>query len=70
MRSVLNNSKETLVPLKDELEALTLYIDLEALRFTNKFDLRSQVEVDRDPALIMVPPLILQPSWRTPFGTG
>jgi len=49
------------VPLKDELEALTLYIDLEALRFTNKFDLRSQVEVDRDPALIMVPPLILQP---------
>lgn len=61
MRSVLNNSKEKLVPLKDELEALTLYIDLEALRFTNKFDLRSQVEVDRDPALIMVPPLMLQP---------
>ena len=61
MRSVLNNSKEKLVPLKDDLDALLLYIDLESLRFTNKFELVSSIELEEDPGAIMVPPLLLQP---------
>lgn len=61
MRSVLNNSKERLVPLKDDLDALLLYIDLESLRFTNKFELVSNIELEDDPGAIMVPPLLLQP---------
>jgi LytS/YehU family sensor histidine kinase len=61
MRSVLNNSKEKLVPLKDDLDALLLYIDLESLRFTNRFELVSSIELEDDPGAIMVPPLLLQP---------
>ena len=61
MRSVLNNSKEKLVPLKDDLDALLLYIDLESLRFTNRFELVSSIELEEDPGSIMVPPLLLQP---------
>ncbi|HMG68189.1 MAG TPA: histidine kinase, partial [Chitinophagaceae bacterium] len=37
IRLILQNSQETLIPLENELEALQLYLELEALRFDNKF---------------------------------
>ena len=38
MRKVLENSQHTSVPLQDELDALTLYLELEMIRFKDKFD--------------------------------
>ncbi len=38
MRLILANSRETYVPVKDELTALKYYMDIEKLRFDNKFD--------------------------------
>ncbi len=61
MRNVLQNSKERLVPLKDELETLRLYIELESLRFSNRFVYEARIELTKDPATIMVPPMLLQP---------
>jgi hypothetical protein len=61
MRGVLHNSKERLVPLKDELEALRLYVELEALRFSDGFRYEAVIQLDEDPATIMVPPMLLQP---------
>lgn len=61
MRSVLVHSKEQLVSLKDELEALRLYIELEALRFTHAFSYDAIVELDEDPSRVMIPPMLLQP---------
>ena len=40
MRKVLENSQHTSVPLRDELDALNLYLELEMVRFKDRFDLR------------------------------
>ncbi len=61
IRLVLNNSKSSVVLLENELEALKLYIEMESLRFNNKF----KYSINVDPAIevdyIEVPPLIIQP---------
>ena len=38
MRRILANSRESSIPVKDELIALRHYMDIERLRFDNKFD--------------------------------
>ncbi len=61
MRSVLVNSKEQLVPLMDELDALRLYIEMEALRFKHTFTYAAHIELDADLSRVMIPPMLLQP---------
>ena len=61
MRLVLENSRQTEVPLKDDLEALDAYLHLERTRTGEKFDYRIQVAADIDPEDVMVPPLVAQP---------
>jgi LytS/YehU family sensor histidine kinase len=58
---ILNNSREAFIPLEQELEALELYLELESLRFEQKFEYTIDVEVNLDTALLKVPPLIIQP---------
>ena len=60
IRLILNHSREPLVPLSEELRLIQLYIEMERMRFNNKFELR----IDADPDLIegwRVPPMIIQP---------
>ncbi|MBP6721115.1 MAG: histidine kinase, partial [Bacteroidia bacterium] len=61
IRLILENSNSKLIPLQSELDALKLYIEMEALRFEPKFSW--QIDVDEEVAAhhVMVPPLILQP---------
>ncbi len=61
MRAVLQNSKEDLVLLGDELDALTLYMDLEALRFKGKFLHSVSIDMKEGLNQLLIPPLILQP---------
>lgn len=61
MRMVLNNSKNSLIILEDELEMLRLYLDLERLRFKNAFDYRISFLNNFDAASIFIPPLLFQP---------
>jgi hypothetical protein len=61
MRAVLSNSKSTLVSLSDELKALRLYIELEALRFEEEFQYSIEVGPDLDTSQIAFPPLLIQP---------
>ena len=37
MRSIMENTKKPAIPIKDEINALQLYMDLERLRLNNKF---------------------------------
>ncbi len=60
MRLTLEYSKESLIPIDKEIESLQNYLELEQLRFNNKFNfsiIKSQ-EIEDDMAL---PPLLLQP---------
>jgi LytS/YehU family sensor histidine kinase len=61
MRQVLDNSRTEWVSLYNELKALQIYIELEQLRFENKFDVKINVSPDIDKEIVHVPPLIIQP---------
>lgn len=61
VRMILQNSQSTLITLESELESLRLYLELEALRFDNRFAYIIQVNKDIDTDILKVPPLIIQP---------
>ena len=61
IRLILQNSKNTIVPLKDDIEALKLYIELESMRFEKLFDYEVKLEKGIDIEKISVPPMLLQP---------
>ena len=61
IRLVLENSRADRVPLQHELDALRLYIELEAMRFKEKVQFAIIVSADIDQAFVAVPPLLIQP---------
>ncbi len=61
IRLILDNSNSKNVTLSNELEALRLYIEMEALRFDKKFNYRITVDESVSVDSVEVPPLIIQP---------
>ena len=61
IRLVLENSKTAKVPLSADLEALKLYINMEKLRFLDRFDYQINMEPDIDQQYTQIPPLLIQP---------
>ncbi len=61
VRQVLNFSSKPLITLKEELEVVVINIELEQLRFENKFTYEIDLGKDITPQNIFVPPLIFQP---------
>ncbi len=61
VRLILQNSQAALISLESELEALKLYLELEALRFNYHFAYRISVPKELDIEGLKVPPLIIQP---------
>ncbi|MFT3934097.1 MAG: histidine kinase [Chitinophagaceae bacterium] len=61
VRMILQNSQAALITLDSELEALRLYLELEAIRFNHRFDFTIHVATDLDADTIKVPPLVIQP---------
>ncbi|GAB3989242.1 hypothetical protein GCM10028807_13720 [Spirosoma daeguense] len=61
IRLILNHSSVAVVTLEKELEALQLYLRLEALRFDGRFTFSINVSNDIEPAYTEIPPMIIQP---------
>lgn len=61
IRSVLENSKHELVWLNKEVEALELYVELEALRASFCFDYEIIMEDSLNAENLFIPPMIIQP---------
>jgi len=61
MRLVLENSRYQEVPLKDDLRALKLYMQLESIRLPHPFTYTIHLDETIDPETTTIPPLILQP---------
>ena len=61
MRLVLENSRHAEVPLRSDLEALELYLNLEQARTNDRFSYHIHVDPAIDPDLVLVPPLVAQP---------
>ena len=61
IRLILDNSNSKNVLLTNELDALKLYIEMEALRFDKKFTYEINIDNKLATDCIEVPPLIIQP---------
>ena len=61
IRMALENSRSETITLQTELEALELYIELEAMRFKDKLNYTITVDKTVDITFIDIPPLLLQP---------
>lgn len=64
MRLTIENSRREWISLSAELEALELYIELEQLRFGQKFSCEIKVMKDVNQEQTMLPPFIIQPYVR------
>ncbi len=61
MRLILHHSRSNYVSLKDELEALELYMQMESLRFKDKFNYSIYIDEGLDPEAVDIPPMLIQP---------
>lgn len=61
MRMILDSSRNELVPFDKDMEALQLYVELEQLRFNNKFSYQTIVSPTLLQGDYSVPPLLIQP---------
>ena len=61
IRRILENSRQAVIPMEQELEALRLYLELEKLRVGEKFHYEIEVDPELEPDFVVFPGLVLQP---------
>ncbi len=61
MRSTIDNSDASIISLQNEMSYLDNYLQLEKLRFEDKFNYNIQVSDEIDPEKLFVPAMLLQP---------
>ncbi|MEJ2544753.1 MAG: histidine kinase [Calditrichaceae bacterium] len=61
LRRTLENSEELRIPLEEELETLKLYLELQLLRYGNKFSYHIDIDPKLDTHMIEIPSMVFQP---------
>lgn len=61
MRKTLENSQQTAIPIRDELDALELYLELESIRFKERFEWNIEVDDEIDTLIYKIPTMLIQP---------
>lgn len=61
MRNVMEHSNKDFVPLSTEIEQLKSYLDLEQLRFSDKFVYILDIDEALDTDAVMIPNMLIQP---------
>jgi ligand-binding sensor domain-containing protein len=61
MRKMLENSRQAAIPLSDEIDFLRYYLQLEKIRFTDKFEYFINVDKKLLEDEIAIPPILFQP---------
>lgn len=61
IRYVVDNSKPASIPLRTEIDALKLYLELESLRFEEHFAFSINIDENVDVNYLQVPSMIIQP---------
>lgn len=70
IRLILHYSSKDTISLKEELETLKLYVELEQMRYRDDFGFELKIAQGVDIEKLMVPPLILQPYVENAIGHG
>ncbi len=61
VRAILENSDKQWISLQEEINILKLYMDVESLRFANSFHYETEIKTHTSPAMIKIPPMLVQP---------
>jgi LytS/YehU family sensor histidine kinase len=61
IRLVLDNSRNEKISLKKELETVNLYLEMEKLRFIDKFDFLINVKPELQTENLLIQPMLIQP---------
>ena len=61
MRLILSHSRESVVPLADEIKAIQYYLEIEKLRFEEMFTYEIIIGQEIDEEFTGMPPMIIQP---------
>ncbi len=61
MRLILNNSQKPLVKLSDEIDSLNLYLEIECMRFKQKFEYSITCDNSIKPEVTYIPAFVVQP---------
>lgn len=61
MRNIMENSNKDFIPLSVEMEQMKEYLDLEHLRFNDKFNYKINIDETLDPDSIYIPNMLIQP---------
>ncbi len=61
VRSILNNSLEEKITLEEEINTIENYLELQKVRFPEKFDYKLEMDEKIDPGNTFIPPMLGQP---------
>jgi len=61
MRNILENSRKVMITVEEEVNTLSLYMELEAMRFKDAFEFEVKVSVSIVPSRTYIPPMLIQP---------
>ena len=61
VRSILNNSIEEQITLEEELNTIENYLELQKVRFPDKFDYSIEMDEKIESESIFIPPMLAQP---------
>ncbi len=61
IRAILEQSRSPVIPLTQEVDMLRLYLELEQMRFENKFSYTIEVDPEIDMARVRIPGMLVQP---------
>jgi len=61
VRKILQNSRNKLITLEDEILLLKMYTDFEKLRFGKDVDVNINIDPSFDPSFVNIPPMLIQP---------
>lgn len=61
IRRTLNNSREPYISIESEIETLKSYLELEQMRFKEKFEVEISCSLSQQEMTLGVPPMLIQP---------
>ena len=61
MRNMMENSSKDFIPIQKEIDQLKKYLDLEHLRFNDKFDFEIFIDETIDTDSLLIPNMLIQP---------
>lgn len=70
MRNMMENSNKDFISLSNEIELIKKYLDLEHLRFKEKFDYKLIIDEKLDTETIYIPNMIIQPQLENAIWHG